>query len=248
MTAVLHEHIAAVLAGHGDRGGDLPNRFLLAHAEALREQNLVAMVCAGVLKGEPSLEEALESAAASGAHEIIVYPVFMSEGYFTNTVLPSRVRAAGFARQCRILTPLGLDPAVPGIMVSDALSAAQEAGLDAASARLLVAGHGSKFGPGSAHATRSAAAQIEASRAFGCVSVAFLEEAPFLDDELRGDRPPTIVSGFFSGEGLHAGEDVPAAIRESGARAVYAGPVGASAGLARLMAQALHEAAVAGGR
>ncbi len=248
MTTVLHEYLAAVLAGHGDRGGDSPNRSLLAHAEALREKDLVAMVCAGVLKGRPSLEEALESAAASGAREIIVYPVFMSAGYFTNTELPSRIRAAGFERQCRILTPLGLDPAIPGVMISDAISAAQEAGLDVASTRLLVAGHGSKFGPGSARATRSAAAQIEASQAFGSVSVAFLEEAPFLDEELRGDRPPTIVSGFFSGEGLHAGEDVPAAIRESRARAVYAGPVGASAGVAHLMAQALHEAAVAGGR
>ncbi len=248
MKAARHERIAAVLAAHGDRGVDVPNRTLRARADALRDAGLVAEVCAGVLKGEPALEEALEAAAASGAAEIIVYPVFMSEGYFTSSVLPARIRAAGFDERCRILPPLGLDPALPALMVADARSAAQEGGLDARSARLLIAGHGSKFGPASARATRNAAAQIEASGAFGSVRVAFLEEAPFLDDELRGDRPPTIVAGFFSGEGLHAGEDVPAAIRKAGADAVYAGPVGASAGLARLIAQALDAAAVAGVR
>jgi sirohydrochlorin ferrochelatase len=67
-----------------------------------------------------------------------------------------------------------------------------------------------------------------------------LEEAPFLEDELKHEGVATIVSGFFFGDGMHAGEDVPAAIRETGAHAVYAGPVGRSARVATLIAAALH--------
>jgi hypothetical protein len=76
---------------------------------------------------------------------------------------------------------------------------------------------------------------------FQCVAVSFLEEPPFLEDALAGDHPPTIVSGFFFGDGLHAGEDVPAAISVTGARAVYAGPVGSSGGIPALISRALLE-------
>lgn len=235
---------AAVLAGHGDRGGGAPNQTLLNLAAALRDtalSDLASLDCvtAGVLKGEPSLEEALAAAAASSAGEILVYPLFMAEGYFTAQVLPTRVRETGLEARCRLLSPLGLDAAVPELMGRDAAAAAREAGLVARSARLLVAGHGSKFGPASAEATRAAAARIAETDTFASVAVAFLEEAPFLADELAGGRPPTIVSGFFFGDGLHAGEDVPAAIRASGSRAIYAGSAGTSPGLARVIAAAL---------
>jgi sirohydrochlorin ferrochelatase len=71
------------------------------------------------------------------------------------------------------------------------------------------------------------------------VTTAFLEEEPFLEDALRASPAPTIVAGFFFGDGMHAGDDVPEAIEETGANAIYTGPIGNSPAIAPLIAAAL---------
>lgn len=231
--------VAAVLASHGDRGEGERNVTLLAHAEQVRALIGLATVTAGVLKGEPPIEEALSAAKASGAGVIVVYPLFMADGYFTRTVLAERIRVAGLEGASRVLAPLGLDPALPQLMLDDALKAAQGAGIDPARARLLVVGHGSKFGPASAEATQRAAAALEAAGGFATVATAFLEEAPLLADALADAARPTVVSGFFYGDGMHAGEDVPGAIRDAHADAIYAGSVGSSRRVAEVIAAAI---------
>jgi sirohydrochlorin ferrochelatase len=49
----------------------------------------------------------------------------------------------------------------------------------------------------------------------------------------------TVVLGFFSGDGLHAAEDVPEAISETQAHAVYAGSIGKSPDLPGLIRSSL---------
>lgn len=229
--------IAAVLASHGDRAGAEPNAALLSCAEAVRRLTGLATVTAGVLKGTPALEEAL--AAAAHAREILVYPLLMADGYFAETVLPGRIRAAGLEATARILPPLGRDPALTGLLLAEALDAASNARIDPAASRLLVVGHGSKFGPRSAEATRDIATAVRRAHRFATVATAFLEEAPFLAAELGKDSRPTIVSGFFFGDGMHAGEDIPRAIRETGANAIYAGPIGHAPRIPELIAEAI---------
>ena len=90
---------------------------------------------------------------------------------------------------------------------------------DPAASRLLVVGHGSKFGPASAEATQERRPRIARAGSFASVATAFLEEPPFLKTRLRRVEAPTVVAGFFFGDGMHAGEDVPAAIAEAGAAA-----------------------------
>jgi sirohydrochlorin ferrochelatase len=232
---------AAVLASHGDRAGATPNAALLKLAGEVRALTGLAAVTGGVLKGEPSLEQALDTAFASGTGTVTVYPLFMADGYFVKKVLAERVAAAtGRAREVRILAPLGLDPALPDLLIAEAVTAATHAGIDPAQARLLVVGHGSKLGPASATATRKAATRAALARRFASVATAFLEEEPFIEEALRAaNAGPTVVAGFFFGDGLHAGEDVPDAIAETGADAVYAGPIGNSSAVAPLIAAAL---------
>jgi sirohydrochlorin ferrochelatase len=234
--------VAVVLAAHGDRGGGDPNATLRAHRDALHALGHFRCVTAGVLKGEPEFETALNLAGQSGAAAIAIYPMFMADGYFTNKVLPERIANTGYGRASRILSPLGLDSRVPGLMLCEALSAAVRAGIEASSARLLVVGHGSQIGPASANATRAASHEIAARGMFASVATAFLEEPDFLDDALMADPRPTIVSGFFSGDGMHAAEDVPEAIQTTGANAHYAGPIGRSPELPRLISDAITAA------
>jgi sirohydrochlorin ferrochelatase len=229
--------LAAVLVAHGDRGGATPNATLAAQAAEIRKR-LDIPVFAGVLKGEPDLEQALAHAAASGAARIAVYPLFMADGYFVQKVR-DRVTAAGLRTEPLVLTPLGLDPGLPGILVQEAEATARRSGFDAAASRLLIVGHGSKLGPASASATRKVAARAALSRRFATVTTAFLEEDPFIDDALRAGPAPTVVAGFFFGDGMHGGEDVPEAIAETGANAVYTGAIGNSPAVASLIAAAL---------
>jgi len=229
--------LAVVLASHGDRGGASPNAALHRQAEAVHVLTGLT-VLTGMLKGDATIEQAITDAAATGAARVAVYPLFMADGYFVQKVR-ERVNAAGVTPEPLMLTPLGLDPGLPDILVQEALAAASAAGLDAATSRLLIVGHGSKLGPASAAATRKAAARVAVVRRFATVTTAFLEEEPFVEDALRASTAPTIVAGFFFGDGMHAGEDVPDAIAETGANAVYTGAVGNSPAVAPLIAAAL---------
>lgn len=231
---------AAVLVAHGDRGGHAPNIALPAQAAAVHAL-IGAPVATGLLKGEPTIEQAMAEAAATGAPRIVVYPLFMADGYFVRKV-HERIAAIAHTPEPVVLAPLGSEPGLPDIMMAEALAAAERGGIDPAAARLLVVGHGSKLGPASAAATRKAAARVALARRFASVTTAFLEEEPFLEDALRASPTPTVVAGFFFGDGLHAAEDVPAAIAETGGRAVYTGAVGNVPAAAHLIAASLMRA------
>ena len=244
MTSPTH-NIAVVLAAHGDRGGDAPNSTLLAHRTALEAMGVFRRVTAGVLKGELDLAAALAEAQSASPDRIVVYPMFMADGYFTNKVLPERISATGLTAPWTITAPLGLDPRLPALALCEALSTAARAQLDAAMCRLLLVGHGSELGPASANATRRAAETIASHGLFAAIETAFLEEAPFIDASLAAGSRTTIVSGFFFGDGLHAAEDVPNAVAASAAHAIYAGPIGCSAELPRLIRQTIEAALTA---
>jgi sirohydrochlorin ferrochelatase len=229
------EDIAIVLAAHGDRGGGFTNSALFAHRHALDAAARFVSVSAGVLKGDPALEEALAVAQASGAGRILIYPFFMADGFFVRTRLSERVAAANLRGRWEILPPLGVDPGLPPIILDQAVATAEAAGFAPAATTLLVAGHGSKLGPASADATRAAAATIAEAGVFHAVATAFLEEPPSVEDALRAVKGPVVVSGFFSGEGMHAADDIPTAIANSRVRAVYAGPVGSGQAVSALM-------------
>ncbi|MCU0954512.1 MAG: DUF4202 family protein [Hyphomicrobium sp.] len=218
--------VALILAAHGDRGGDQPNSTLLSHASALSDRTVFKSVSSGVLRGEPSLEDVVIAAVEGGARCLAVYPMFMSDGYFTSKVLPQRIDAMGLPVDVHFFQPLGSDPRLPGLMLSLALRTARERNWLPSAVRLLVVGHGSKIGPASAQATRSVSTAIAQSGQFQSVECAFLEEAEFVVDALkRLKETPTVVLGFFAGDGLHSAEDVPEAISESDAMAVYAGSI-----------------------
>lgn len=230
---------AVVLAAHGDRGAGFTNSALFAHRHALDAAARFLSVSAGVLKGEPTIEDALAAAQATGAGRIAIYPFFMADGFFVRTRLAERVTAANLTERWEILPPLGIDPGLPSIILNHAVAAANAAGFAPATSVLLIAGHGSQLGPASANATRSAAQAIADADVFSAVTTAFLEEPPSIEDALRAARVPVVVSGFFSGEGMHAADDVPSAIANSKARAIYAGPIGPHPAISELMLRRL---------
>lgn len=233
--------MAVVLAAHGDRGGAGANTALFAHCQVVAESHRFCSVTAGVLKGDPSLEAALAAAGTSGARHIAIYPFFMADGFFVNIRLRQRIEAASLEVPWQLLAPLGIDEELPDLVRRSAEGAAQAAHFAPAAADLLVVGHGSQLGPASADATRAVAACLRRIAGFRRVDTAFLEEPPSVETALQSANEPIVVSGFFSGDGLHAAEDVPRAIAASGRNAVYAGPIGRDPAVAGLILKRLAQ-------
>ncbi len=247
--------ICVVIVAHGDRGGpdeahrDERNQSLERHRARLATADIFQSVEAGVLKGSPTLEDALAKAQTAKPKAIAIYPFFMAEGYFLKKVLPQRVANFGLTVPHATLQPLGLEPNLVSLIVTDALQQASNAQIEAKDARLLLVGHGSKFGPASADATRAVLQNIKNAHhhLFAEIDVAFLEEMPFLAEQLAApqnveEARPTIISGFFNGDGLHAGEDVPNAMQNASGSTVYTGPIGAAPAVSNLIKSAVLKA------
>ncbi len=234
--------VDVLIVAHGERGGRADNQVLLTLRDRVAAMTAVGAVHAGALNGEPTVEQAWAAIEQRRCKAVLVFPFFMSDGYFVRTVVPQRLAATRSAIAWRILPPLGLDPGLPQVICGEAAEAARAVGWAASHTRLLLVGHGSKFSRASAQATHAAAAAVAALGKFRSVETAFLEEPPLVDTCLAADPAQTVVVGFLSGEGLHAGDDIPAAIARNGGRARYCGPIGAAAGVAGLVAGTIQNA------
>lgn len=235
----------AVIVAHGERGGAFSNAIVKGHADAASKALPGVAVAAGVLSGEPALEAALADVAARTDGEILIYPFFMAPGYFVNIKIPKRIADAGLSERCRMLDPFGSSARLPALIHEQALTRIAGLGVATEASRLLLVGHGSKVSRASAVATETVAARLRELGGFGVVATAFLEEAPFMEEAILGDERPTVVVGFFNGDGLHAAEDVPAAIGRFDGPITYTGPVGAFDEASRMIADVIIQAWVA---
>lgn len=234
----VREPTALLVAAHGERRSGARNETLLSHVGALRQRLRFSLIVAGVLSGEPSLESALEAVAATPFTRLVVYPFFMSDGYFVSHVLEPRLRAFAHKLNLVVLPPLGLDPRFAQFVVEESLATAYRAGFEPQRTHLLLIAHGSPRNDASSRVTARIAAAAGDSYRFASVGMAFLDQPPFLTNELAVRREPTIVAGLFSGEGRHGWRDVPSAIEETGANAVYTGPFGSLPGIVDIIAAA----------
>ncbi len=206
---------ALLLAAHGERRAGAGNAGVAGLAARLAAAEVASEVRFGLLKGEPSIGDAVRRLAA---RDLLVYPLFLSDGYFTQTLLPRRLEQAGaFARDrtVQILPPLGLDPALIGLILDRARAVARTRGWVPARADLVLLAHGSSSNPASRRAAERVVAKIAALGVFARVRPAFLEEPPYLDQTVT--HAPAVVIGLFAGEGLHGGGDAPQLVAELGA-------------------------------
>jgi sirohydrochlorin ferrochelatase len=162
---------------------------------------------------------ALDRACAATEGAPLVYPLFMSAGWFSTVELPRRLAAAG-AAGARVLTPLGLDPRLPALGAAMVAEAAETAGLRLAQTTLVLAAHGAPEHRGPAQAARVAAAAIAAAAGVKAVRTCFVDEPPFLAEGLSVDGP-AICLPFFATAAGHVTGDLPEAVAE----ARFAGPV-----------------------
>lgn len=231
-----------LVVAHGERGGSRDNRLLMSLRDRIAAAGIVRATEAGVLNGEPGLDAAVARLRAAAVGRLLIYPFFMSGGYFVRTLVPARVFEAWPDAPASYLAPLGLDRGLPALVHRMGVAATAGAGWAIADSRLLIVGHGSAGSRASADATTALASTVARLGGFAEVGLALLEEPPYVADVLAASLRQTTVVGFFSGDGLHARDDVPTAIAAAGRRAVYAGPVGADPEVASLALAAVAAA------
>lgn len=227
---------AVLLAAHGERRPDAGNEGVFRIAHALTNRGLDVAV--GFISGVPSVKDALHTLAAD---RILVYPLFASSGYFTRDRLVQILDEAGSdGRNIEMLTPLGLDPGLPDIVLQQACDAAHDHGFAPQACTVILLAHGSQRNPASRQSTERMARAIEERALFRKVDVAFLEEQPSLDDVAAVTEGPAVVVGMFSGEGLHGAKDAPRLVERLRRNdIVFAGIMGSAPGIAELVARAV---------
>ncbi len=227
-----------ILVAHGDRGGEGANGALHAQAERLSRTVCGRDVVVGLLNGHPSLEDAV--ARVRHCARVDVFPLLMSEGYFTDTVIPSRLDPGAPAERFVLHRPLGCAQALTSLVEDEALAGALKLGFSPKDVTVLLAGHGAKSNTRARLAIEVHADRLRHRAVFGRIDTTYLEEPPFLADALAGLTGPTVVVGMFISDGLHAAEDVPEAMRRAvHVPAFYTGAIGAHPAVSKIVADML---------
>lgn len=183
-------------------------------AGKIRERGIFREVACCFWKEEPSLRDALLLFADPEIRDVYVVPNFISEGYFTQTVIPRELELAGRlttrpgGQVWKYCEPVGNHPAVTGLLLRRAKEVAPEA--PEAETTLFIVGHGTALNDKSAVAARREVEKIGALGRYASVQNAYMEEAPFISEWARlTSTPNVVVVPFFISDGLHSYQDIP---------------------------------------
>ena len=229
-----------LLAAHGERRTDADNAAVARLARSLADKGVAAEIGFGFTKGSPTVDDAIGTLLSS---DIVVYPLFLSDGYFTRVALPRLVEQAkqrDATRTISILPPLGLEPALADVIANEAAAAAHSRANLPAETSIVLLAHGSKKDQASRMATERLADRLRQRQCFYDTRIALLEEAPSLADAIEGMSGPIIVVGLFAGEGMHGVDDARRLVAELKRDDVMLiGPVGTFAGIETMIVSAV---------
>src|SRR6202051_3130740 len=86
---------ALLIVGHGSTVNPDSSAPTLAHAAEIRRRKVFADIGCAFWKEEPSLRDAIFLFDPESVHEVYVVANFISEGYFTQTVVPRELNLNG---------------------------------------------------------------------------------------------------------------------------------------------------------
>ncbi len=145
-----------------------------------------------------------------------VVPVFISEGYFTQTVIPRELELHGFntrreGRMIHYCDPVGSHPRMTEALLRRAREVAPNVPREATS--LFIVGHGTDLNDNSARAAKEQAARIQALGDYAQVVSSYMEEPPLIADwDKLSNQPHVVIVPFFIADGLHSYQDIPVLI------------------------------------
>ena len=219
---------ALVIAAHGSHLNPGSSAPAFAHADRIRATDAFDEVRETFWKEEPAFREVLRTLTAD---EVYVVPLFISEGYFTEEVIPRELRLEGWdvdawgsdgtsadhatftARDvdARIHScgPVGTHDHMSDVIVQRAASVTGDPDVGDG-VGLAVVGHGTKRNENSAKAIEYHADRIRERRRFADVRALFMDEDPEIDDVTdHFGSDDIVVVPLFIADGYHTQEDIP---------------------------------------
>jgi sirohydrochlorin cobaltochelatase len=205
---------ALLIVAHGSTVNPDSSAPTLAHAAEIRRRKIFADVGCAFWKEEPSLRDALFLFDPELIREVYVVPNFISEGYFTQTVVPreldlnGRIAKRPDGQIWKYCEPVGSDPRITDLLLQRAREIAP--GMPEAETSLLIVAHGTDLNENSAVAAKREAEKIRALGKYAAVLNVYMEEPPLVLDwrKLTKTRNVVVVP-FFISDGLHSYEDIP---------------------------------------
>src|SRR5215471_8828829 len=161
-----NEHSGLLIVAHGSTVNPDSSAPTLAHAAEIRRRNIFAQVECAFWKEEPSLRDAIFLFHPESIREVYVVPNFISEGYFTQTVVPRELNLNGPTTKrsngqiWNYCEPVGNHPMMTELLLKRAGEIAPDA-LPAETTLLIVA-HGTDLNENSAVAAKREAERIRA--------------------------------------------------------------------------------------
>jgi len=210
----MEAHRALLIVGHGSTVNADSSAPTWAHAAAIEKRGLFGDVRCAFWKEEPSLRDARFLFDPEQITEVSVVPNFISEGYFTQTVIPRELELTGrrtersSGQEWHYCDPVGSHPDMTDLLLRRAAEIAP--GINPKETTLLIVAHGTDLNENSAVAAKREVARIRATSCYAEVLNVYMEEPPLVSDWASLVRTPNvIVVPFFIADGLHSYEDIP---------------------------------------
>jgi sirohydrochlorin cobaltochelatase len=208
------KNAALLIVAHGSTVNPDSSAPTLAHAAEIRRRNIFVDIGCAFWKEEPSLRDALFLFDPESSREVCVVPNFISEGYFTQTVVPRELELNGPTTKrsngqiWKYCEPVGNHSAMTELLLKRAFEIAP--GVDPAETSLLIVAHGTDLNENSAAAAKREAEKIRGLGKYASVLNVYMEESPLVSDwrKLTKTRNVVVVP-FFISDGLHSYEDIP---------------------------------------
>jgi sirohydrochlorin cobaltochelatase len=141
-------------------------------------------------------------------------PNFISEGYFTQTVVPRELELNGRITKrmngqiWKYCEPVGNHPMMTELLLKRASEVARD--VDPAETSLLIVAHGTDLNENSAVAAKREAEKIRSLGKYATVLNVYMEEQPLVSDWRKLTKTQhVVVVPFFISDGLHSYEDIP---------------------------------------
>jgi sirohydrochlorin cobaltochelatase len=220
---------ALVIVAHGSHLNPDSSTPTYSHADTVRATGVFDEVRTAFWKEEPHFREVLRTLESD---EVFVVPLFISEGYFTEQVIPRELRLESFdvddwdsdgtsashttlsasdveGKRVHYCGPVGTHDAMTDVIVRRAESVTGDPDVGEG-VGLAVVGHGTERNENSAKAIRYHTERIRERGRFDEVQDLYMDEDPEVDDVTDFfDSDDVVVVPLFIADGYHTQEDIP---------------------------------------
>ena len=201
---------ALLLVGHGSTLNPDSSAPTWDLADEIERRGIFGEVHCAFWKEEPSLRQVIH---CIDRPNVYVVPNFISEGYFTQTVIPRELGISGpeavqHGRSLKYCAPVGSHPRMTDLLLQRAAAVAP--GVPPSSTSLFIVGHGTGLNDNSAVAAKREVERIQQLGIYAEVHNAYMEEEPLISKwDSISNQPNVVVVPFFIADGLHSYEDIP---------------------------------------